>query len=178
LLPVLALLSARGYTLLGRRRAIVWLLLLIPLVRFGPRYATLANDLLRHRQSDWSDLSMNQDSQAAAAKIGPEGTLLVWGYRPDIFAYTRIPAGTRFLDSQPLTGVLADRHLTNSDAAAPAWAAQNRRELTGTQPTWIVDGLGPFNPQLAIANYPDLREWLSGYQQVDRTPGTTIYKRK
>jgi hypothetical protein len=178
LLPVLALLAARGYTLLGRRRAIIWLLLLIPLVRFGPRFVTLANDLLRHRQTEWSDLSMNQDSHAAAQKIGPEGTLLVWGYRPDIFAYTRLPAGTRFLDSQPLTGVLADRHLTNSDAAAPEWSAQNRRDLIGTHPTWIVDGLGPFNPQLAIADYPDLREWLSGYQQVDRTPGTIIYKRK
>ena len=45
LLPVMAILAARGYTLLGRWRAMVLLLLLIPLVRFGPRYVTLANDL-------------------------------------------------------------------------------------------------------------------------------------
>jgi hypothetical protein len=89
-----------------------------------------------------------------------------------------LAAGTRFLDSQPLTGVLADRHLTNSDVAAPEWAAQNRRELTTTQPAWIVDGLGPFNPNLAITNYPDLKEWLSNYTEVDRTEHTVIYKRK
>lgn len=178
LLPVMALLAARGYTLLGRRRAILLLLLLIPLIRFGPRYVTLANDLLHRRQTEWSDLAMNQDSRTAADKIGREGTLLVWGYRPDIFAYTRMGAGTRFLDSQPLTGVLADRHLTNSDVAVPEWAAKNRRELLGTRPAWIVDGLGPFNPNLAIANYPDLREWLSGYAEVSRTAHTVIYKHK
>ena len=43
LLPVMALVGARGLVLLGARRAaIVGLLLLLPVVRFGPRYATLA----------------------------------------------------------------------------------------------------------------------------------------
>ena len=41
----MALLAARGYTLMGRCRAILLVLLLIPLVRFGPRYVLLANDL-------------------------------------------------------------------------------------------------------------------------------------
>jgi hypothetical protein len=176
LLPVMALIAARGYVLLGRRRAILWLLLVIPLARFGPRYVTLANDLLHDRQTEWSDLEMNQDSRAAADRIARDGTLLVWGYRPDIFAYTRMPAGTRFLDSQPLTGVLADRHLTSSEAAAPELAARNRHELIQTKPTWIVDGLGMFNPALAITNYPDLRDWLAGYREVGRTRYTIIYR--
>ena len=115
----MALLAARGYTLLGRWRPIVVLLLLIPLIRFGPRYVTLANDLVQNRETQWTDLQMAQDSRAAAHRIGSEGTLLVWGYRPDIFAHTRMQAGSRFLDSQPLTGVLADRHLTNSQTMAP-----------------------------------------------------------
>jgi hypothetical protein len=178
LLPVMALMAARGYVLLGRRRAVLLALLLIPLMRFGPRYVTLANDLLHDRQAEWSDLVMNQDSRAAADRIDRGGTLLVWGYRPDIFAYTRMPAGSRFLDSQPLTGVLADRHLTRSDVAAPELAARNRRELIQTRPTWIVDGLGPLNPALAITNYPDLRDWLAGYQEAGRTRYTIIYRLK
>lgn len=178
LLPIMALMAARGYTLLGRWRAIVWVLLLIPIVRFGPRYAMLAGDLVRHRETQWSDLVLNQDSRAAAAIIGRDGTLLVWGYRPDIFAYVRMPAGSRFLDSQPLTGVLADRHLISSLATAPEWAAQNRRELLRTKPDWIVDGLGPLNPTLAITNYPDLRDWLANYHETARTQFTVIYKRK
>jgi hypothetical protein len=178
LLPVMALMAARGYTLLGRWRAIVWLLLLIPLIRFGPRYVTLANDLAHHREAQWSDLAMNQDSHAAADRIGHDGALFVWGYRPDIFAYTRMRAGTPFLDSQPLTGVLADRHLTDSEVIAPQLAAENRRELLGTAPDWIVDGLGPFNPKLAITNYPDLRDWLASYKEVARTRYSIIYQRK
>jgi hypothetical protein len=178
LLPVMALMAARGYTLLGRCRAIVWLLLLIPLARFGPRYVTLAWDGAQHRPTQWSDIAMNQDSREAADLIGHDGTLLVWGYRPDIFAYTRMNAGTRFLDSQPLTGVLADRHLTNSEVIAPEWAAENRRELAGTQPDWIVDGLAAYNPALAISNYADLKGWLAGYREVGRTRGNIIYKRK
>src|SRR5260370_28857696 len=121
---------------------------------------------------------MNQDSRGAADRIGHDGTLLVWGYRPDIFAYTRMPAGSRFLDSQPLTGVLADRHLTSSLAIAPEWAAENRRELIRTKPAWIVDGLGPLNPALAITNYQDLRGWLANYQETARTQFTVIYKLK
>jgi hypothetical protein len=178
LLPVMALMAARGYVLFGRRRVVLLLLLLIPLVRFGPRYLMLANDLLHDRQAEWSDLVLNQDSHAAADRIDRQGTLLVWGYRPDIFAYTRMPAGSRFLDSQPLTGVLADRHLTSSLVTAPELAARNRRDLIQTKPTWIVDGLGPLNPELAITNYPDLREWLAGYGEVGRTRYTIIYRLK
>ncbi|HEY6393151.1 MAG TPA: hypothetical protein VIX89_17860 [Bryobacteraceae bacterium] len=173
LLPVVVLLAARGYVLLGRWRAIVWVLLLIPLARFGPRYVMLAGG-----QSEWSDLAMNQDSREAAGKIGHEGSLLVWGYRPDVFAYTRMPAGSRFLDSQPLTGVLADRHLNSSEVFAPEWAAQNRRELTATKPDWIVDGLGPLNNKLAITEYRDLHEWLGSYEEVGRTKFSVIYKRR
>jgi hypothetical protein len=178
LLPVMALLAARGYTLLGRWRVALLPLLLIPLVRFGPRYVMLANDLLHDRPSNWSDLALNQDSHAASDRIAGSGTLLVWGYRPDVFAYTRMPAGSRFLDSQPLTGVLADRHLTSSQAFAPEWAARNRRELIASDPIWIVDGLGPLNPDLAIGNFPDLREWLSNYREVGRTRFSIIYRLK
>ena len=177
LLPAFALLAARGYVLLGRRRAVVLALLLIPLIRFGPRYGMLASDLLLGWGSTWSDLELNQDSRAAANMVHG-GTLLVWGYRPDIFVYTRLSAGTRFLDSQPLTGVIADRHLTSSEPAAPELAVENRRDLLGTAPTWIVDGLGPLNPKLAITNYPDLRAWLANYAETGRTADSIVYQRK
>jgi hypothetical protein len=123
---------------------------------------------------------MNRDSQAAAALVresaSPGDTLLVWGYRPDIFVYTRMPAGSPFLDSQPLTGVIADRHLTRSDVSAPQLAALSRAELMRHQPQFIVDGLGPFNPSLAIAAYPDLAGWLSAYEVMERTRGSLIYR--
>ena len=87
-------------------------------------------------------------------------------------------AGSRFLDSQPLTGVLADRHLTSSQPVAPELAARNRRELIASDPTWVVDGLGLLNPALAITNFPDLRDWLAGYREVGRTQFAIIYRLK
>ncbi len=110
--------------------------------------------------------------------VDRSGSLLVWGYRPDVFAYSRMRAGSRFLDSQPLTGVLADRHLTNADVIFPDLAARIRRELAAARPTYIVDGLGPMNPALAITNYPDLREWLGGYREIGRTELSVVYGRK
>ena len=75
----MALLAARGYTLAGRCRFIMLALLLIPLIRFGPRYVMLANDLVHRRQSNWSDLVLNVDSRAAADRIGHAGNLIGMG---------------------------------------------------------------------------------------------------
>lgn len=176
LLPPLVLLAARGLAV--GRRWVLLLLLVVPLARFGPRYMELGFDLINGRTHRWSDLAMEQDSRAAARLLQGDGDLFVWGYRPEIYALSGKAAGTRFLDAQPLTGVLADRHLTDSRPSAPALAAENRAELVRTRPAWIVDGLGPYNPRLAITSFEDLRSWLAGYQEVGRTAGSIVYRRK
>jgi hypothetical protein len=125
---------------------------------------------------------MDRDSFAAAALIrplaAPGDTLLAWGYRPELYVYTRLPAATMYLDSQPLTGVPADRHLTGSRPVETVRAAERRAALTKSTPAFVADGLGLYNPQLAIANYPELREWMAGYREVARTGGTVIYRRR
>jgi len=180
LLVPFVIMAARGYVLMGRWRVIMLALLLIPLVRFGPRYYELATDLVYGHTHQWPDLAMMYDSEAASHILtndnGRSGTLLVWGYRPDIFAFTQMQAGSRYLDSQPLTGVIADRHLASSETLAPDLAAENRRDLIQTRPTYIADGLGLFNPSLAITNYPDLVAWLRNYREIARTSHTVIYK--
>lgn len=176
LLPVVALLGARGLARGGRRWLL--LLLLVPLVRFGPRYGELAMDLAAGRPHVWRDLAMEQDAREAAALLDGPGRVLVWGYRPEIYVFSGKAPGTRFLDSQPLTGVLADRHLTSGEVSAPEVAAANRAELRGSSPEWVVDGLGPYNPALAITAYPDLREWLSNYEVRGRTGGSVVYRRR
>jgi Dolichyl-phosphate-mannose-protein mannosyltransferase len=183
LLPLAVLAGARGFTLLGRRRAMaVAALLLVPLVRFGPRYALLARDRIAGRPSHWTDVAMDQDSRRAAQLarqwIKPGDTLFVWGFRPELYVYTGLPAATRYLDSQPLTGVPADRHLTESQPLDTESTRARRAELLRTRPAFIMDGLGPFNPHLAIGAYSDLRPWLAQYQEVARTDFTVIYTRK
>jgi hypothetical protein len=178
ILPLAVLAASRGMVLLGRRRAIALALLLIPLVRFGPRYALLAAG----RSGEWADTAMDRDSRAASRLARhadrPGNTLFVWGFRPEMYIYTGLPAATRFLDSQPLTGVPADRHLKQSAPLAPELARVNRRELARSRPSIIMDGLGPLNPRLGIQQYPDLREWLGQYREAGRTRMTVIYQRR
>ncbi len=184
LLPVLILAASKGLMLMSFRARIVLLaaLLSVPAVRFGSRHVMLASETLSGRAHVWADLEMERDSRAAAGIIGrlakPGDSLFVWGYRPEVNVLAGMRAANRFMDSQPLTGVLADRHLTSSIATAPEIAAANRAELAASAPDFVVDGLGPYNRALAISAFPDLKEWLGGYEVAARTSGTLIYRRK
>lgn len=186
LLPPMVLAGARGMVLAWQRyqarAAVVFALLaLIPVVRFGPRYISLTTDNLAGRAPRWNDVALDEDSRQVAAEIRrlarPGDTLLVWGYRPDVYVYTRLLSDSRFWDSQPLTGVPADRHLSATTSIYKAGAAFDRKEVARTRPTFLVDGLGLMNPRLAPNQYPELHDWLSHYKAVARTPLSLIYKR-
>ncbi len=174
LLPVFVLMAARGLSQLRVRTAVALavLLLAVPLVRVGPRYTNL---------NGWSDLAMDRDSQEASrflvAHAKPGSTLYVWGYRPEIFVYTGLKPATKYLDSQALTGVPADRHLTQSTVVLRAGTREARQELALSKPDFVVDGLTPFNPALSMGRYAELRPWLSGYHEIGRTKLTVIYAR-
>lgn len=184
-LPALVFVAARGTVLALRERrkpalVILILLLLVPCVRFGPRYVQLTLDNLHHREPRWNDVILDLDSLHVAAKIRAlrhaGDTLFVWGYRPSIYVYTRMTAPDLFWDSQPLTGVPADRHLHATTVVYGGPAARNRGLLVHTRPTFIVDGLGLLNPRLAPAVYPELRPWLAHYRLVARTKLSLIYE--
>jgi hypothetical protein len=173
LLPALTVIAARGIGLAGTRTTIlIGALLIIPLIRFLPH---LVRD-----PSTWTDLAMARDADRAADAVSglahTGDTILVWGYRPEILVRTRMPLGAPFLDSQPLTGVLADRHLRLSEPTFPKVAALNRAKLREYRPTFVIDGLGPYNPALAIDRFGDLEGWLGQYQVVARTAGCVMYR--
>ncbi len=179
LLPVAVVAASRGMILLGNRWWLAAILLLVPLARFGPRYVLLAT----HADRQWSDLALDRESRDAAevvnARQHPGDTLFVWGFRPDLFAYTGLPAASRYIDCQAMTGVPADRHLTQSGSVLPASeTAAARRELAASRPTFIVDGLSEYNHQLAMTVYPELRDWLSHYREIARVRGMAIYRRQ
>jgi len=58
------------------------------------------------------------------------------------------------------------------------WIQTNRRELTKSRPNFIVDGLGLYNPGLAITRFRDLDLWLSNYKIAGRTKGSLVYQRE
>jgi hypothetical protein len=176
ILPVVVLLAARGFAEMRGRRRVVTLLLLIPLARFAPTYFLAARD------AGWRDIAMDRDSRAAARMVReaakPGDTLFVWGFRPEIYVYSHLPAATRFLDSQPLTGVPADRHLTQSTPVETGESRARRAELAASRPTFVVDGLGEYNRRLAVTEFGDLRAWMGGYREVGRSAGSVIYRRE
>ena len=176
ILPVVVLLAARGFAEMRGRRRVVALLLLIPLARFAPTYFLAARD------AGWRDIAMDRDSRAAARMVReaakPGDTLFVWGFRPEIYVYSHLPAATRFLDSQPLTGVPADRHLTQSTPVETEESRARRAELAASRPTFVVDGLGEYNRRLAVTEFGDLRAWMGGYREAGRSAGSVIYRRE
>lgn len=174
-LPPLTILAAHGLTRYPRRAPWVALLLLIPAVRFAPTYVEAA-------QGGWRDTAMDADSRAVAAilqqQARPGASLFVWGYRPEIYVYSRLRAATRFLDSQPLTGVPADRHLTQSKAVESEQSRAHRKELSAARPVWLVDGLGGYNPKLGVAAFDDLSGWFADYREAGHTANSVIYRRR
>jgi len=186
LLPPMIIAASRGWSILvgqvgdlSYRKPVILalcVLLAVPFVRFGKPYITLASG------GALTDLAMDRDSRAASEELRalshPGDTLFVWGFRPDIFIDSGLPAGTRFLESQPISGVLADRHLFSSQSIAPQFTAPNVQELAATNPTWIVDGLGLYNPSLALAKEAALSEWFSHYTEVARTSFSILYRRR
>ncbi len=189
LLPPVTLAASRGLALLyqdfrGRRSRVAFAAVLvaavIPLIRFGPRYVLLARDLLTGREIHWSDVVLDQDDQLVAARINElkraGDTLFIWGYRPGVFVYTRLTTASIFWDSQPLTGVPADRHLFDSRPILPELAARNRALLVTSHPIFVVDGLSALNPRLSMKNYPELREWLRDYSIVGRSNLSIVYR--
>ncbi len=185
LLPPLAAAAGAGWVVRPRRwywTALLAATLAVPAVRFGRANLWLALG----RDWEWRDTAMDADSRRAAAAVArwsrPTEKIFVWGFRPEIYYYAQRTGASRFLESQPLTGVLADRHLERADPFLPEWALRHRRELArqlgDAPPAVIVDGLGPYNPRLAIENYPELRPLLDRYRLVEQTAGTRVYVRR
>ncbi len=163
-------------TLIRSRTIIGNLLLaamLIPLVRFGPRYAMLAG---------WSDLAIDRDSREAsriALQYAPAGgSLYVWGYRPEMYLYTGLRPATRYLECQAMTGVPADRHLASTQIVLTLGTHEAREELAQSRPDVLIDGLSVYNPALSMDRYPELRAWLGEYREVAHTNGSVIYVRR
>ncbi len=189
MLPPLAIAGARGISILAAetralpRRlgaAALAAAALVAMVRFGPRYFLLATDDLAGRPHAWRDVALDQESRQAAAlvrTVAHQGdTIFIWGYRPNIVVYTRLPVASRMWESQPLTGVPADRHLRDARSVDPEWARQNRAELLRSSPSIIVDGLSAYNPRLDIRRYPDLAAWFKRYCLAGRAGLTTVYR--
>lgn len=185
LFPPLLILGSAGVAVLLARRSwwqvVLAASLIVPAVRFTPRYALLLAEDWRGQDHDWRDATMDRESRDAAAivnKLARSGdTIYIWGYRPNVVVYTRLPIVGSMWESQPVTGIPADRHLSVEIPLDAAWAAHNQAELLRTRPTFIVDGLSSYNIELDIFKYPRMAEWMKPYCNVGKAGrGMTVYR--
>ena len=128
---------------------------------------------------------MRIDSPRERGGEGPSDYLFVWGYRPEIYYWSGLLPASKYLSTQPLTGVPADVHyfgdeyhsLLEDDVTARE-RAELVRELEEARPEYIIDELGTFNSNLSINSYPELRQFMEGYKYLDMVERFAIYRRK
>jgi hypothetical protein len=66
--------------------------------------------------------------------------------------------------------------LTQAQPVDREFTVARRQELAQSRPTFVVDGLSPLNPALAIDGYAELRPWLTNYAPIGRTRTFVIYR--
>jgi 4-amino-4-deoxy-L-arabinose transferase-like glycosyltransferase len=127
LLPALALLGARGVTLLGERlsrrsrgarviAAALVFLFLFGFIRFHQRTAVLAYEALVGRQTRWSEpwgmTERQREAQVLAERlcdmIGEGEPLYIWGTALDVYWRTRTRPASRYLTPYYITGEFPD----------------------------------------------------------------------
>jgi len=116
---------------------------------------------------------------------GPFDYLFVWGYRPEIYFWSGLLPASRFLSTQPLTGVPADVHYFGDNYRSildETSTALARAELLGdlqkTRPAYIIDELGMYNLNLSITSYPELREFMMDYKEKGTVGLFRVYCRR
>jgi hypothetical protein len=178
--------------------------------RFHSRTFTLALDLARgaksERTREWLHERLNREERMAAAaarqlpdpvraadlkdvealrRAAPDEYLFVWGYRPEIYYWSGLRPASRYLSTQPLTGVPADIHYFGwdferllEDEKTKLAREELARELSQARPAYIIDELGFFNNDLAIQDFAELGDVMEQYDYLGATGRFLIYRRK
>jgi 4-amino-4-deoxy-L-arabinose transferase-like glycosyltransferase len=190
--------------------ALILIGFIFTLARFHSRTFTLALDRARGTKSEktkeWFHELLNREERIAAAvarglpdpvaaaesrdieslrRDAPDEYLFIWGYRPEIYYWSGLKPASRYLSTQPLTGVPADIHYFGWDyekLLEDAKTSEARQRLAGelsrARPAYIIDELGFFNNDLSIQDYPELSEFMKGYDFIGAKGRFLVYRRK
>ena len=134
---------------------------------------------------DFGTEDIRADGPRTREGEGPTDYLFVWGYRPEIYYFSGLLPASRYLSTQPLTGVPADVHYFDEDdrsvldeATTASARVQLIRDLQETRPKYIIDELGMFNAELSINSYPELTEFMKEYKPIGPLERFMIYCRR
>lgn len=128
--------------------------------------------------------ALRADSPRTRGATRESDYLFVWGSRAEIYYWSGLLPVSRYLSTQPLTGVPADVHhaaasrpITDESVNAAA-RIELLRDLEQTRPKYIVDELGFFSTELSIESYPEFREFLRDYKNIGTTGEFIIYRNR
>jgi hypothetical protein len=128
--------------------------------------------------------AMRIDSPRARGASRDSDYLFIWGSRAEIYYWSGLLPASRYLSTQPLTGVPGDVHhegrsrVILDESATAAARAQLVEDLEQTRPKYIVDELGFFSNELSIQSYPELRRIMADYRSLGATGPFLVYLRK
>jgi hypothetical protein len=147
--------------------------------------AALVRGLPEGAEDSLGPEGIRQGALEARSNEEAEDYLYVWGYRPELYYWSGLLPASRYLSAQPLTGVPADAQYTNGEhrsileeSSTAAARAQLIIDLKQTQPKYIIDELGFFNGDLAILEYPELKEYMGSYKALGATERFLVYIRR
>jgi dolichyl-phosphate-mannose-protein mannosyltransferase len=147
--------------------------------------AVTGSDEAQQASVEYAPESLRDESPRERGANGPSDYLFVWGYRPEIYYWSGLIPASKYLSTQPLTGVPADVHYFGDDyhsvleeSATQAARVELAGELKRARPEYIIDELGAFNSNLSINSYPELREVMNDYRNTGMIERFIIYRRK
>ena len=187
----------------------------LTIIRFHTRTVLLASDWIRGAKSEqtagWFHERLNREERRVAAvvrefpdkeeaadrlaleemrgrsndSVESSEYIFVWGYRPEIYYWSGLQPASRYLSTQPLTGVPADVHFFEGqhrplfdNATTSEARKQLVRDLERSRPSYIIDELGAFNWDLAITKFDEMSSLMEQYKYYAMTDRFLIYKKK
>jgi len=128
--------------------------------------------------------ALRADSPRTRVAARESDYLFVWGSRAEIYYWSGLLPASRYLSTQPLTGVPADVHHAGEsprvidESASTAARLELLKDLEQTRPKYIVDELGFFSNELSIESYPEFREFLRDYKNIGTEGEFILYRNR
>jgi len=202
LLPALSILGARGldhlmniYRSGSYRRLARWatasliVMTAITFIRFHQRTAILAYETLTGRKTSrsypWAISRDERELREIAAYVSERSAssayIFVWGFRPEIYHFSRRRPASRYLSFYPLSGFNPGVPLEKAFADR-RWAPARQQlldDLRQTRPAYIID----IGINLPMTGYEELKSFLDENYSLEHTfefaeNRAIIYRRK
>lgn len=161
----------------------VLLLSVLPYYRYqGRNHARCVQRFVLGRDdvgAGFKDIMIDRNHVAVAkvmqAMSGPEESVFVWGFCPQLYVLARRRPATRFTFTAILSGQTVEGRMIRTEQRS--WELL-KADLDKERPALVVDASSLFLKDQPLEAYPDFRAWLmQRYRPVEGVQGCRFYER-